>query len=518
MRPTRRQFIASGAGAVLVTGTGCGRAGDDVRRRVGLPTHRPLDGDVTPPPAPEIDAVSHVLNRLTFGARPGDHRRVAAMGVPAFIEEQLAPGGIDDRVCERVLRRGFDHLSDPRSSLLPRGAAAPDAIARMFPALEHQSTRVGELYEFKDKTLLEDLSRATVLRAVLSERQLLEVMVQFWTDHFNIDPSKGESRWLKAADDRDVIRAHALGDFRMLLRASAVSPAMLWYLDGRVNRRAGGNDRPNENYARELLELHTLGVHGGYTQGDVLEVARCLTGWTVRDRKRFLRGRVEFVARLHDDGPKRVMGHDIPAGLGPGDLDRVLDILAGHPATARHLAGKLCRRFIADTPPESAVAAVAAAFTAAGGSIPATLRALFATPEFNAPAVRAGKFKRPFHFVVSALRATNARTDASRDVLDALVRLGHAPFRWATPDGYPEEAGHWQNTLLWRWNFATALVRGRVRGSTIDGAGLRQKLGGDDALMATLLGRRPTETERVAYHQSGSGLALLLASPAFQTC
>jgi uncharacterized protein (DUF1800 family) len=293
---------------------------------------------------------------------------------------------------------------------------------------------------------------------------------------------------------------------------------MLWYLDGRVNRRAGSGDRPNENYARELLELHTLGVHGGYTQQDVLEVARCLTGWTVRDRKRFLRGRVEFVERLHDNGPKKVLGQEIPAGLGPGDLDRVLDIVAAHPATARHLAWKLCRRFIADEPPETAMAAVAAAFTAAGGSIPAALRALFATPEFNAPATRAAKFKRPFHYVVSALRATNARTDASRDVLDALVRLGHAPFRWATPDGYPEEATHWQNTLLWRWNFATALVGGRVRGSTVDAADLKEKLGGDDALMATVLGRRPSEVERVAYHQSGSGLALLLASPAFQSC
>ena len=518
MTPTRRQFIAAGTGAILATSAGCGRVGDDIRRRVGLPAHRPLDGDLAPPSAPEVDEVSHVLNRLTFGARPGDHRRVTAIGVPAFIEEQLAPARLDDRVCDRVIRRSFEHLEDPRSRLLPRDAGAPDPLARMFPALDHQSTRVGELYEFKDKTLLEDLSRATLLRAVLSERQLLEVMVQFWTDHFNIDPSKGEARWLKAADDRDVIRTHALGDFRALLRASAVSPAMLWYLDGRVNRRAGGNDRPNENYARELLELHTLGVHGGYTQSDVLEVARCLTGWTVRDRKRFLRGRVEFVERLHDDGPKRVLGHEIPAGLGPADLDRVLEIVTAHPATARHLAWKLCRRFISDAPPETSVAAVASAFTASGGAISATLRALFATPEFNAPAARSAKFKRPFHFVVSALRATNASTDASRDVLDTLVRLGHAPFRWATPDGYPEEAIHWRNTLLWRWNFATALIGGRVRGSTVDSAGLKERLGGDDPLMASVLGRRPTQAERVAYHQSGSGLALLLASPAFQSC
>jgi uncharacterized protein (DUF1800 family) len=285
-----------------------------------------------------------------------------------------------------------------------------------------------------------------------------------------------------------------------------------------VNRRARAGDKPNENYARELLELHTLGVHGGYTQQDVIEVARCLTGWTVRDRKRYFKGRVEFQARQHDDGPKRVLGGEISAGLGPRDLDRVLDILVRHPGTARHLAWKLCRRFIADEPPESAVAVTAAAFARSRGDIPATLRALFSTPEFTAPEARGAKFKRPFHFVVSALRATNAVTDASRPLIDYLVRLGHAPFRYATPDGYPEEATHWQNTLLWRWNFSTALTANRIKGTRILEEDLRRQIGGDEALMATVLGRQPSAVERAAYHDSGSGLALLIASPAFQHC
>jgi uncharacterized protein (DUF1800 family) len=209
---------------------------------------------------------------------------------------------------------------------------------------------------------------------------------------------------------------------------------------------------------------------------------------------------------------------DLPAGLGAGDLDRVLDLVAHHSATARHLAWKLCRRFIADEPPAAAVDSTAAAFTASRGNIPATLRALFATPEFSASPARGAKFKRPFHFVASALRASNARTNASREVLDYLVRLGHAPFRYATPDGYPEEASHWQATLLWRWNFATALTEGRIRGTTVDAAVLRAQLGGDEALMATVLGRQPSTDERLAYHESGAGLALLLASPAFQSC
>ncbi|MEY2880475.1 MAG: hypothetical protein RLZZ15_2855, partial [Verrucomicrobiota bacterium] len=409
-------------------------------------------------------------------------------------------------------------LADPEGTLFSRQGDANDPLQTLFPAMKDKGARVSHLYEFKDKVLLEDLTRATVLRAVLSERQLYEVMVQFWTDHFNIDPSKAEAKWLKAADDRDVIRAHALGNFREMLRASAVSPAMLWYLDGRANRVTKAGDKPNENYARELLELHTLGVHGGYTQQDVMEVARCLTGWTVRDKKKFFKGRVEFQPRQHDDGAKRVLGVEIAAGGGARDLDRVLEIVVNHPSTARHLAWKLCRRFIADEPPAAAVAATAAAFTAARGDIPATLRALFATADFSAPAARAGKFKRPFHFVVSALRATNAQTDASKQLVDYLLRLGHAPFRYATPDGYPEEATHWQSTLLWRWNFSTALAANRIKGTTVAPEVLRARLGGDEALMATLLGRRASELERAAYRDAGGDLALLLAAPAFQRC
>lgn len=505
----------------MLAGSGCSDLRDlsqQARRWVGKPTAPPLEGPLTPSPAVELDEVSHVIGRLTFGARPGDHARVTAMGVPAFIEQQLAPERTADWLCERVIRHECDSLADPDSHLLPRRGDEHDALQQLFPAMKDRGARVSELYEYKDKSLLTDLTRATVLRAVLSERQLFEVMVQFWTDHFNIDPSKAECKWLKAADDRDVIRGQALGNFRSLLRASAVSPAMLWYLDGRVNRIKDAGDKPNENYARELLELHTLGVHGGYSQQDVMEVARCLTGWTARDKKKFFKGRVEFNARQHDDGPKRVLGETIPAGLGARDLDRVLEIVTNHPSTARHLAWKLCRRFIADEPPEAAVVATARAFQDSAGDIPATLRALFATSEFINPAARGQKFKRPFHFVVSALRATNAETDASKQLVDYLIWLGHAPFRYSTPDGYPEEATHWQNTLLWRWNFSTALAANRIKGTHIDAGVLRERIGGDDALMASVLGRQPTATERTAFHASESGVALLIASPAFQRC
>jgi uncharacterized protein (DUF1800 family) len=518
---SRRKFLAaSGAGAALLAGCGrpAGEARTRLRRWLGKPTAPDLAGPLTAPATAAIDEFSHVLNRLTFGPRPGDYGRVATMGAGAFIEEQLAPEKIGDWICERIVRHHFPALEEPESRFFPRKADAADPLHALFPTLKDRGARVGDLYEYKEKLLFSDLSRATLLRAVYSERQLFEVMVQFWTDHFNIDPSKGECRWLKAADDRDVIRAHAMGNFRDLLRASAVSPAMLWYLDGRENRRRSPQEKPNENYARELMELHTLGVHGGYTQQDVIEVARCLTGWTVREKKRFFKGRVEFRPEEHDDGSKRVLGADIPAGLGALDLDRVLDILVAHPNCARFIAWKLCRRFIADEPPEGAVAAVASAFSKSSGDVRAMLRALFSTPEFMAEDMRGGKFKRPLHLVVSALRASRAETDAGPKLLEYLQRLGHAPFRYPTPDGYPEEATHWQSTLLWRWNFAAALAENQIAGARIEADAWRETVGGADVLLALLFGRTPTAAEREAFESSGGNLAVALSAPAFQRC
>ncbi len=505
MNLSRRHFIHAGGTAALLASVGCDQVPKSLKSFLG-PERASIDGPFRPPSSAEIDAVSHVLNRLTFGARPGDHQRVAALDAdPAkaaalFIERQLAPEKIEDDFAAHSIRR-CETLVEP----------------------------MGELFEYKEKLLLDDLTRATLLRAVNSERQLFEVMVHFWSDHFNIDPSKGDAKWLKIADDRDVIRVHALGKFPELLAASAFSPAMLWYLDGRVNRRARESDKPNENYGRDLLELHTLGVHGGYSQKDVMEAARCLTGWTVRatERSRFEVGKVEFDPRLHDKGRKTVLGHEFPAwpvGLsadeqlqrGRTEVLRLLQLTADHPATALHLATKLCKHFIADEPPSGAVAAVADAFQKSSGDIRATLRALFATAEFRD--TRGGKFKRPLHFIVSAVRATGAETDAGQPVVDFLLRMGHAPFRYPTPDGYPQEASPWMGTLLWRWNFAVALAEGRVRGTKINADKLRQAFGGDAGLMAHLLGRTPTAAETAAYYESGAGLALVLAAPSFQRC
>ncbi|MFT4588578.1 MAG: hypothetical protein ACI8QF_002681 [Limisphaerales bacterium] len=527
MKISRRKFVQLGSAAGLTVAAGCNRMPEILVPGSGYSVNdkKPFK----PPFTESVDLISHHLNRLSFGPRPGEYERVRKMGeteeeaVAAYIEEQLHP----------------ERISDPEGAASIRGIETLNLPADL-------------MFEFREKVLLRDLVRGTNQRAIFSRRQLYEVMVQFWTDHFNIDPTKGDCRWLKTWDDREVVRKYALGDvgiksessvakligafalggneeqdkpsfkFPDMVRASALSPAMLWYLDGRENRTEEDEDKPNENYARELLELHTLGVHGGYTQGDVMEVARCLTGWTVSRVKKGpgfaldnQYGKVEFKPGLHDDNEKTVLGETIPAGEGAKDLDHVLRIVSLHPSTAKHLATKLCRRFIADEPPADAVKTVAQAFLKSEGDIRETLRALFATDNFRN--TRGNKFKRPFNFIVSALRATDARTDGDKPIYDYMLRMGHAPFNFPTPDGYPEEATPWMGTLLWRWNFALALSENRIdNGTRINPKRLAERAGGGESLMAHLLGRKPNEPEIESWRESGNGLALALASPAFQ--
>jgi uncharacterized protein (DUF1800 family) len=500
---TRRRFLEGAGVSVLgaLTGGACRPGGLLDPPRLG-----PGSGPFATPTEPGVDLVEHVLNRCTFGIRPGDREGLLSLGdsvgeaVSAWRKRQLSPEALDDRGLEHRLR-----------------------------AFESVFQGVGDTYEYRRRVLLEDLTRATLLRAVFSKRQLHEVMVELWTDHFNIDMSKGECAWLKVADDRDVIRRHALGRFPDLLRASALSPAMLWYLDGRMNGKASDHERPNENYARELLELHTLGIDGGYTQRDVMEVARALTGWTVRPKSGFGKGRVEFRPERHDDGEKTVLGHTLPAGLGEEDLDRVLAIVCSHPATASHIATKLCRRFIADPPPAGAVRAAAEVFGFSGGDIPATLRVVLSRPEFLAEStelrpLRTSKLKRPFHYVVSALRATDAETDVGPEVVRALVAMGHPPFQYPTPDGYPSDPEAWRGSLLWRFRLAGGLLAGEAMGTRVDVLGLLQRAGGLPALAAHFLGRLPNRNEEAALETASvrdrggaaAAIALLLASPAFQ--
>jgi hypothetical protein len=436
-----------------------------------------------------------LLNRITFGPRPGERDRIAAMGPAAFIEEQLAP------------------------DILPAMATRPRLALRRLETLRLDAP---DLFDVAAEAASAELQRAALLRAVYSPAQLYEIMVDFWSDHFSIAQTKGDCAWLKTVDDRDVIRPHALGNFHDLLSASAHSPAMLVYLDNQEN--LAGN--PNENYARELLELHTLGVDSGYTQTDVQELARCLTGWTVSDH--FYRGRFAFDPDHHDDGPKRVLGLDIPAGAKQQGGEQVIDMLAAHPATADFIATKLVRRFVADDPPLPLVARAARAFVNTRGDIKATLRTILLSPEMLDPAqeLAAQKFKRPFEYVISALRALDATTDGGPALLAYLAEMGQPLFQWPTPDGFPDRAEAWVGTLLTRWRFALALANGNLPGARldlpalVDAANARTQQERLTQFAILLLGRPlpPTVTRPLLQSspEDQTLLAALLGSPAFQ--
>src|SRR5215831_13655860 len=287
---------------------------------------------------PKAERIEHALNRLTFGPKPGDVERVEKIGLKKWIDQQLHPDRIPENPMLMDRLKIFDSLSittEPPAGV-PRGPAAA-AIAR-------------------------GLTESKLLRAIYSNRQLEEVLTDFWFNHFNVYLDKGADRFLVAGYERDAIRPHVLGKFSDLLEATAKSPAMLFYLDNwqsvapdasqiRVGNRARRG--LNENYGRELLELHTLGVDGGYTQQDVTEVARCFTGWTI-DRPRS-GGAFRFNPRVHDQGEKTVLGVKIPAGGGIEDGEKVLDLVTHHPSTARFISKKLAQRFVADDPPESLV-------------------------------------------------------------------------------------------------------------------------------------------------------------------
>jgi uncharacterized protein (DUF1800 family) len=443
--------------------------------------------------------ILHVLNRLAYGPRPGDVERVRRMGIAAYIERQLSPARIPDSPTERVvasyrtlalstpeLVREFPLPSPQARRRLAQGEMTPQDMREMYPL------------ERRPVIITAELQAARVTRAVMSERQLQEVMVDFWFNHFNVYARKGAVRWMVPAYEREAIRPHALGRFRDLVLATARHPAMLFYLDNWTSTRAGlvvprGPDagRPsglNENYARELLELHTLGVDGGYTQQDVIEVARCFTGWSI-DRPQQGGGFI-FRPRAHDDGAKRVLGQVIPAGGGERDGERVIDILVRHPSTARFIATKLARRFVRDDPPPALVEGVAATFQRTDGDVRALLTTIFTSPEFWSPEAYRAKIKTPLELVASAVRSLDGRVEPAGGDAGPLAggglplarevaRLGAPLYQALPPTGYPDRAEAWVNTgaLLARMNFALRLAHNRVPGTRVDLAGL---LGGVD--------------------------------------
>lgn len=410
---------------------------------------------------PSPENIRFLVDRLTFGWTQEEQNLAEMLGYHQYLEYQLNYTAIDDSAMVQRLST-YQHLG---------------AIPYLMHLLINVSVAYDQMYE------------ATILRAAYSKRQLYQKMVEFWTDHFNINIFSGECAWIKNWDDENVIRPHAMGKFRDILSASAHSACMLHYLNNEFS--VAGN--PNENYARELMELHTLGVDGGYTQQDVVEVARCLTGW---DFWRYytaggLRQMFRFDGTRHDYGAKTVLGNAIPAGQGIEDGEMVINILASHPSTANYISRKLCQKFWSENPPQSLVDAVTATYTATDGDIKSMLRTIFMTLD---PALAGPKYKRPFHLVVSALRATGAAYNTtgaypSPTMKDQLAGMGHLMFNWAPPDGYPDRTDFWVGLPLPRWNFGAGLMNGDIYGVSVDLAQLFGTAATPDALADRINGR-----------------------------
>src|SRR6266550_314926 len=461
--------------------------------------------------SPEQKAI-HVLNRTSFGPTPETVQKVDRVGVRAYLDEQLEPETISDSsVDEKIAALKTIRLnSGELFELYP-----PPKVAKERGAM------TGEMQA--PRFIIYELQQARVLRAVHSQRQLHELMVDFWSNHFNIFAAKGADRWLTTSYDRDTIRPHALGKFHDLLLATAQSPAMLFYLDNWLSvspnttlTRMPANARRrglNENYAREIMELHTLGVDGGYTQQDVREVARCFTGWTLLRP----RGDAEFhfEPRLHDPGVKTVLGTRITSG-GMEDGIKVIDLLARHPSTAKFIATKLARRFVADEPPASVVNRAAEAFRRSDGDIRTVVRTIVDSPEFYSPEVYQAKVKKPLEFAASALRATNAETRVTLQLLRYLGRMGEPLFLAQPPTGYSDLAASWisPDMLLTRMNFAADLVSNRLDGARVQADALRDtqafvRLIAPDSLS-------PATRAALAETDAREAPALLLAAPEFQ--
>src|SRR2546421_488633 len=445
---------------------------------VGAQPAAPLQSPLTP-----RDSAWHALNRLAYGPRPGEIERVAAGGVLRWIDAQLAPDKIDDETVAKR-EREFDVLKYDRGDL-----------ARLYAEVQRarqERKRMGEIaadkpddspVAMKGRRFAAQFQQLAVVRAALSERQLYEVMVDFWTNHFNVYFAKGADRFLTPDYVEHTIRPHAMGRFEDLLIATAKSPAMLFYLDNwesvapgaampfplSARRRRGQGVRTgiNEDYARELLELHTLGVDGGYGQHDVIDVARIFTGWSIRRPQQG--ADFEFHDWAHDTGDKQVLDIEFERGHGMDEGIRLLKLLANHPATTHHISRQLCQRFVNDDPPDGCVDDAVAAWQRSRGDIREVLRAIFHGPDFWAAANVRAKVKTPLEFVVSAARAVAAEPDTSPRLAQVVARLGEPLYLHVAPDGYPEREAAWVNSggLLDRMNAAVALASGKLPGVTV---------------------------------------------------
>jgi uncharacterized protein (DUF1800 family) len=431
----------------------------------------------------ETQRIIHLLNRAGFGPRPGDVERVQKTGIETYIEQQLNPAGIDDRdVQARLANLPSLEMSTPEIlRKYPPANQINRQLAGGDPAKRPDRREIRLYYQQNGlnppNKLLEELSSQKLVRAVHSERQLQEVMTDFWYNHFNVYWGKGADRWLTTDFEMSAIRPNALGKFKDLVMATAKSPAMLFYLDNYLSMspdsplplRAAARRRPgiNENYARELMELHTMGVDGGYTQKDVQEVARAFTGWTIDQPRQG--GAFLFRPRVHDNGEKVVLGQKIAAGGGIRDGEIAIDVLTRHPATARFISTKLVRRFVSDNPPESLIDRVTAVYTKTGGDIRAMLKTILLSSEFNSTDAYRAKTKSPFELAASAIRALGGDTDGSMRLAQMIGRMGQPLYQYQAPTGFPDREEQWMSsgTLIERLNFGIALASNRIPGTRV---------------------------------------------------
>ncbi len=512
------------------------------------------------------EAIQHALNRLAYGPRPGDVERIKQMGLAKWIDQQLNPNSIDDKALEARLEN-YPTLRVSTAKLIeeypqPKQAAKKEGLSKEeFKEQQMQQRRADMAAEkaaqqtnadaaddsgsMKDipspmkqesgnaatpgaggrnslsvypnvvpraiaddskrpQRVVQELAMAKVTRAIYSERQLQQVMDDFWFNHFNVYAQKGEVKWYLTSYERDVIQPHTLGKFKDLVEATAKSPAMLFYLDNflsadpraqqriaaerairQARRRPFGWPPPppqqgqkkkqerglNENYGRELMELHTLGVDGGYTQKDVTEVARCFTGWTI-DKPR-QNPEFKFDERLHDPDTKIVLGKKIHNG-GMGDGKEVIDLLVKHPSTAKFISVKLARRFVSDNPPQSLIAKMAQTFHSSDGDIRAVMKTMIYSPEFWSREAYRAKIKTPYELVISAARALRTDVDTPMPLVQWVGRIGEPLYQCQPPTGYSDKAEAWVNTgaLLNRLNYSLALAGNKVRGSHSDATAL----------------------------------------------
>lgn len=492
---------------------------------LGLAAVRPP----APPAAADSARILAAVNRLTWGARPGEVEAIAQMGLQKWLDRQLHPDKIaeDPDLIARLdplatlrMSPAQELAAYPRQPGRAKASAPAPAVALRPVQLPLPAARAAMDAAHPRQIPAFDLTAGKLLRAVYTRRQLQDVLTDFWFNHFNIYLRKGADPWLIASFERDAIRPHVLGKFRDLLRATAESPAMMFYLDNwqsvdpRVNKRG-----INENYGRELMELQTLGVNGGYSQADVIAVARCFTGWTI-----FRPGRdATFVYndRLHDHGAKQVLGVTIPAGGGMSDGLRVLDLLARSPATAHHLAYQLAQRFVADEPPPALVDRMAATYLHSDGDLRRVMQTMLAAPEFWQAAQARNKIKSPLELVVSALRSTGAEVTNPLALTQLIAGMGEPLYGKEPPTGYGNTGAAWVSSsgLVSRMQFAQRLTAGRLPGVAVNWPPLTAA--GPDGLAAALLHQPLSPASRqviatVPSPRTAEWAALILGGPQFQ--